>query len=108
MGDAYTIADIAIFPWVRNLIERYQAGDLVGIQDFPQSRARWRRLWHGRRCCAGWRSRAAPDLIAAYASSTAARDRFGTNLYPTHRKVRFNLRRPSRACSPSASALTPW
>jgi GST-like protein len=35
MGDAYTIADIAIFPWVRNLIERYQAGDLVGIQDFP-------------------------------------------------------------------------
>jgi len=35
MGDAYTIADIAIFPWVRNLIERYEAGDLVGIQDFP-------------------------------------------------------------------------
>jgi len=35
MGDAYTIADIAIFPWVRNLIERYEAGDLVGMQDFP-------------------------------------------------------------------------
>ncbi|MDO8771661.1 MAG: glutathione binding-like protein [Burkholderiaceae bacterium] len=35
MGEAYTIADIAIFPWVRNLIERYEAGDLVGIQDFP-------------------------------------------------------------------------
>ena len=35
MGGAYTIADIAIFPWVRNLIERYQAGDLVGMQDFP-------------------------------------------------------------------------
>lgn len=34
MGDAYTIADIAIFPWVRNLIARYQAGDLVGIQNF--------------------------------------------------------------------------
>lgn len=34
MGDAYTIADIAIFPWVRNLIERYHAGDLVGMQDF--------------------------------------------------------------------------
>jgi len=28
--------------------------------------------------------------------------------YPTHRNVRFNLRRPSSACSPSASALTPW
>jgi GSH-dependent disulfide-bond oxidoreductase len=35
MGDAYTIADIAIFPWVRNLIGFYAAGDLVGITDFP-------------------------------------------------------------------------
>lgn len=34
MGDDYTIADIAIFPWVRNLIERYKADDLVGIDDF--------------------------------------------------------------------------
>jgi GST-like protein len=34
MGDDYTIADMAILPWVRNLIERYQAGDLVGIQNF--------------------------------------------------------------------------
>ena len=35
MGDDYTIADIAIFPWVRNLIGFYGAGDLVGIADFP-------------------------------------------------------------------------
>jgi GST-like protein len=35
MGDDYTIADIAILPWVRNLIGFYGAGDLVGIQDFP-------------------------------------------------------------------------
>ena len=35
MGGAYTIADIAIFPWVRNLIERYQAGEVVGMQNFP-------------------------------------------------------------------------
>jgi GSH-dependent disulfide-bond oxidoreductase len=36
MGDTYTIADIATFPWVRNLIGFYAAGDLVGIADFPQ------------------------------------------------------------------------
>ena len=35
VGDQYTIADIATFPWVRNLIGYYQAGDLVGIADFP-------------------------------------------------------------------------
>ena len=35
MGDEYTIADIATFPWVRNLIGFYEAGDLVGISDFP-------------------------------------------------------------------------
>ncbi|WP_002626734.1 glutathione S-transferase N-terminal domain-containing protein [Cystobacter fuscus] len=35
MGDDYTIADIAILPWVRNLLGFYGAGDLVGIQDFP-------------------------------------------------------------------------
>lgn len=35
MGDDYTIADIATFPWIRNLIGFYGAGDLVGIADFP-------------------------------------------------------------------------
>jgi len=34
MGDSYTIADIAIFPWVRNLIGFYEAGELVGFSDF--------------------------------------------------------------------------
>ncbi|GJG98589.1 glutathione binding-like protein [Cupriavidus pauculus] len=36
MGDDYTIADIATFPWVRNLLGFYEAGELVGIQDFPE------------------------------------------------------------------------
>ena len=34
MGDQYTIADIAIFPWVRNLVGFYEAGDLVGFASF--------------------------------------------------------------------------
>jgi GST-like protein len=34
-GDDYTIADMAVFPWVRNLIGYYAAGDLVGIADYP-------------------------------------------------------------------------
>ena len=34
MGDAYTIADIATFPWVRNLVGFYGAADLVGFDDF--------------------------------------------------------------------------
>ncbi|MDR6477077.1 GST-like protein [Paraburkholderia sp. GV068] len=35
LGDQYSIADIATFPWVRNLIGFYEAGELVAIQDFP-------------------------------------------------------------------------
>jgi GST-like protein len=35
MGEAYTIADMATFPWVRNLIGFYEAAELVGIADFP-------------------------------------------------------------------------
>jgi len=34
MGDEYTIADIAILPWVRNLVGFYEAGDLVGFSQF--------------------------------------------------------------------------
>ena len=35
MGDDYSIADIATFPWVRNLVGFYGAGDLVGFDEFP-------------------------------------------------------------------------
>ena len=36
MGEAYTIADIAIFPWVNVLNTFYGAGELVGMKDFTQ------------------------------------------------------------------------
>ncbi|MDP3979258.1 MAG: glutathione S-transferase N-terminal domain-containing protein [Pseudomonas sp.] len=34
LGDSYSIADIAILPWVRNLIGFYDAGELVQIERF--------------------------------------------------------------------------
>ncbi|MGJ7488094.1 glutathione S-transferase N-terminal domain-containing protein [Variovorax sp. LT2P21] len=34
MGAEYSIADIAIFPWVRNLIGFYEARELVGFDEF--------------------------------------------------------------------------
>jgi GSH-dependent disulfide-bond oxidoreductase len=34
MGDTFTIADIATFPWVRNLVGYYGAADLVGFEDY--------------------------------------------------------------------------
>jgi len=38
MGDEYTIADIACFPWINNLIGFYGAGALVGIEDYAEVR----------------------------------------------------------------------
>ena len=36
LDDEYTIADIAIFPWVRNLVGFYGAAELVGFDAFPE------------------------------------------------------------------------
>lgn len=38
MGHDYSIADIAIFPWVRNLVGFYEAGDLVQFARFANVR----------------------------------------------------------------------
>lgn len=38
VGDAYSIADLALWPWVRVIEGFYNAGDLVGANDFPQLR----------------------------------------------------------------------
>jgi GST-like protein len=35
MGDSFTIADVATFPWINNLIGFYAAADLVGFGNFP-------------------------------------------------------------------------
>jgi GSH-dependent disulfide-bond oxidoreductase len=38
MGDEYTIADIATFPWVRGLDVFYKAGDILGLDEFSAVR----------------------------------------------------------------------
>ena len=35
VGESFTIADVATFPWINNLIGFYEAGELVGMADFP-------------------------------------------------------------------------
>lgn len=39
IADSYSIADIAICPWIKNLIDGYKAGDAVGWADFPNLQA---------------------------------------------------------------------
>jgi GST-like protein len=36
MGDVFTVADVATFPWINNLIGFYEAAELVGIAEYPQ------------------------------------------------------------------------
>lgn len=39
VGDSYTIADLALWPWVRTIDGFYDVGDLIGTDDFPNVRA---------------------------------------------------------------------
>jgi GST-like protein len=39
MGEDYTIADIALLPWMRTLTGFYEAGELVGIDNCPAVKA---------------------------------------------------------------------
>lgn len=36
MGDDYSIADIALFPWIRNVNGFYEAGELLGVAEFTE------------------------------------------------------------------------
>ncbi len=40
MGGQYTIADIAIWPWLRTMTGFYEAADIMGMQNFPDA-SRW-------------------------------------------------------------------
>jgi GST-like protein len=35
MGDVYTVVDMAVFPWVRNLVGFYEAREIVAFEQFP-------------------------------------------------------------------------
>lgn len=37
VNEELTIADIAIFPWVRNFATGYGAADVIGLQEFPRT-----------------------------------------------------------------------
>jgi GST-like protein len=39
MGDDYTIADIATWPWLRTMVGFYDAAEAVGFKDFPNAQA---------------------------------------------------------------------
>ena len=49
MGEDFTVADIGTFPMIRNFINYYGAGELVGIQELAERAARAR----GVRCATG-------------------------------------------------------
>ncbi|MBL4874611.1 MAG: glutathione S-transferase C-terminal domain-containing protein [Rhodobacteraceae bacterium] len=43
VGNEYTIADLALWPWVRTVDGYYDAGELIGTDDFPKLREWYKR-----------------------------------------------------------------
>ena len=65
MGEEYTIADMAIFPWVRNLVGFYGAGSWSGHRTYHDvNRGTARPSSPARPSSAAWRSRT--DLRIAW------------------------------------------
>jgi GST-like protein len=54
MGADYSIADISLLGWVRNLIGFYEAREIVGFDRFLHVQAWLDRGSRVRRCNAGW------------------------------------------------------
>ncbi|MEM9011566.1 MAG: glutathione binding-like protein [Pseudomonadota bacterium] len=42
-GEDYSIADIATWPWIGTIVGFYEAGDVVGVADFPKTMAWYER-----------------------------------------------------------------
>ena len=62
MDDDYTIADISMLGWVRNLIGFYGARELVAFDHSSTSRPGWSAAWRGPPCNAGSKSRNGRDV----------------------------------------------
>ena len=62
MGDDYTIADISMLGWVRNLIGFYGARELVDFDSSSMCRPGWSAAWPAPRCSAASRFRSGRDV----------------------------------------------
>ena len=94
MGDEYTIADISMLGWVRNLIGFYGAGELVGFDELK------RRPLAGARACAARGSArtefrsggsSSPELPPSRGSASPRRDRRRSLLSAYSRRQRLTL-----------------
>ena len=62
MGDDFTIADVSMLGWVRNLVGFYDAGELVGFTNSSTSRPGSNAASPGPRSSGGWRYRSAGEV----------------------------------------------